>query len=104
MAAIYHITVYLASMPRNRIHQPFSFFSKPKPGGGVCFGGPHHGLGPNPCPGRLPWNSDLRAVELASVFASVASLAVSFVLESIFWNPGKTKKQEVASKTCGWAS
>ena len=39
-------------------------------------------------------------VEFAGGFASVASLAVSFVPESIFWNPAENKNQKVvASKT-----
>ena len=35
-------------------------------------------LGPNPGPGRLPLDSDRRDIEFDRVFASVASVAVSF--------------------------
>ena len=38
-------------------------------------------------PGRLPLGSGRGDVEFACVFAPVASVAVSFVPELIFWNP-----------------
>ncbi len=41
---------------------------------------------PNPGPGRIPLDSACGDVEFASVFAPVASVAVSFVSEFIFWN------------------
>ena len=44
------------------------------------------GVWPNPGPGLLPLHSGRRDIEFASVFASVVSLAVSFVSECIFWN------------------
>ena len=43
--------------------------------------------GPNPSPGRLPSDSGRGDVELAGVFVSVVSVAVSFVSECIFWSP-----------------
>ena len=49
-------------------------------------------LGPNPGPGCLPLGSGRGDVELASVFASVASLPVSFVSGSICWNPLRIKQ------------
>jgi len=51
-------------------------------------------LGPSPGPGRLPLDSARRDVELASVFASVAPVAVSFMPESIFWNLVKKKHKK----------
>ena len=42
---------------------------------------------PNPGPGRLALDSGRGDVDLAGVFASVASVTVSFVSECIFWNP-----------------
>jgi len=46
-------------------------------------------LGPNPGPGRRPSDSGRGDVEFAGVFAPVASLAVSFVAECIFWEPAE---------------
>ena len=49
-------------------------------------------LGSNPGPGRLPLESGRGNVEvLQYVFASVASLAVSFVPEFVFQNPNEKK-------------
>jgi len=39
---------------------------------------------PNPGPGRLPLDSGRGDIEVAGVFASAASVAVSFVSECIF--------------------
>ena len=46
-----------------------------------------HDFGANPGPGCLPSDSGGGDIEFASVFASVASVAVSFVSGGIFWNP-----------------
>lgn len=43
-------------------------------------------FGPDLGPGHLQLDSGRRHVAFAAVFASVASLAVSFVPKSIFWN------------------
>lgn len=43
-------------------------------------------LGPNPDPGLLASASSCVNVDSACVFAPVASLAIGFVSESIFWN------------------
>jgi len=49
------------------------------------------GFWPNPGPGRRPLDSDRRDAEFACVFPSVAFLTVSFVPQSIFWNPAEKK-------------
>ena len=59
---------------------------------------------PNPGPGRLPVDSGRGDVELAGVFASVASLAVSFVPESIRWNLAEKKVKKWLQARPGNAS
>jgi len=49
------------------------------------------GFWPNPGPGRRPLDSGRRDIEIAGVFASVATMAVSFVCECIFWKPRRAK-------------
>ncbi len=56
-------------------------------------------LWPSPGPERLPLDSGRGNVEFACVFESVASLAVSFMSECIFWNPVDNKK-EVCPSNC----
>jgi len=46
---------------------------------------------PHPGPGHVLLDSGRRDVEFANVFASVASLALSFVTGYIFWNPVEVK-------------
>lgn len=41
---------------------------------------------PDPVPGSLPLDSGGGDIEVAGGFASVASMAVSFVAKLIFWN------------------
>ncbi len=50
------------------------------------------GFWPNPAPGRRPMDSGRGDVEFAGVFASVVSMAVSFVTESTFWNLAEKKR------------
>ena len=54
---------------------------------------------PNPGQERLQFDSGRRDVELASVFTSVASLAVSFESECIFWSPVEIKVLKYARAT-----
>jgi len=56
---------------------------------------------PNPGPGRLPLDSGRGDVEFAGVFMSVASLAVSFVSECIFWNPVEIQVSKYARAMAG---
>ena len=58
---------------------------------------------PNPGPGRLPLDLGRGDVELAGVFASVASVVVSFVSKCILWN---IVNKKLPSKTgiCGCSS
>jgi len=56
---------------------------------------------PNPGPGRLPLDSGRGNVEIASVFAPVASLTVSVVSECIFWNHVGQTKMKHARATAG---
>ena len=56
---------------------------------------------PNPGPGRLALDWGSGDVEFSGVFASVASVAVSFVAELTLWNPiGKKKKAEIIFGLC----
>ena len=51
-------------------------------------------FGANPGPGRCPLDLCPGTVEFTSVFASVASVAVSFLLKIIIWNPVKQKNEK----------
>ena len=55
--------------------------------------------GPNPGPGRLPSDSGREGVKFAGEFASVVSMPVSFVSESICWNLTEKDTKKKASKT-----
>ena len=56
---------------------------------------------PNPGPGRLPLESGRGDVELAGDLTYVASLAVSFMSECIFWDPVDIKKLKNARAMAG---
>ena len=53
---------------------------------------------PNHGPGHLPLDSGREDDERATVCASVASLAVSFVPEFIFWNLVGAKEKELQAR------
>jgi len=56
---------------------------------------------PDASPGCLPLGSGRKAVEFANVFVSVASVAVSLVPASIFWNPVEIKSLKYARVMAG---
>jgi len=54
---------------------------------------------PNAGPGRRPLDSGCLVAEFAGVFVSVASAAVSFVSDVMFWDLATKRKEIAPSKT-----